>query len=68
MSMTLRNLIYTAPFLQEMIEATANLYRLGWDERNGGNISYLLNEYGFKMRCYLELFPSPSDWKYFLIL
>ena len=23
---------------------TANMYRLGWDERNGGNISYLLNE------------------------
>ncbi len=21
-----------------------NLYRLGWDERNGGNISYLLKE------------------------
>ncbi|NHC42597.1 rhamnulose-1-phosphate aldolase [Bacillus sp. MM2020_1] len=41
----MRNLIYTAPFLHEMIEATSNLYRLGWDERNGGNISYLLNEY-----------------------
>jgi rhamnulose-1-phosphate aldolase len=36
--------IYTAPFLKEMIETTSNLYRLGWDERNGGNISYLLNE------------------------
>lgn len=33
-----------AAFVQEMIETTANLYRLGWDERNGGNISYLLNE------------------------
>ncbi|MEH7130737.1 rhamnulose-1-phosphate aldolase [Neobacillus drentensis] len=45
MSLAMRNLIYTAPFLHEMIEATSNLYRLGWDERNGGNISYLLNEY-----------------------
>ena len=33
-----------ANFVQEMMETTANLYRLGWDERNGGNISYLLTE------------------------
>lgn len=36
--------ILKAPFLQEMTKTTANLYRLGWDERNGGNISYLLRE------------------------
>ena len=36
--------IMTAPFVEEMKEMTANMYRLGWDERNGGNISYLLNE------------------------
>ena len=36
--------IFTAPFVQEMARTTANMYRLGWDERNGGNISYLLNE------------------------
>ena len=36
--------ILNAPFVQEMKEATANMYRLGWDERNGGNISYLLEE------------------------
>ena len=36
--------IFTAPFLKEMGETTANMYRLGWDERNGGNISYLLDE------------------------
>lgn len=36
--------IFSAPFLNEMCETTANMYRLGWDERNGGNISYLLNE------------------------
>jgi rhamnulose-1-phosphate aldolase len=46
MSMTMmKDAIYAAPFLQEMLETTSNLYRLGWDERNGGNISYLLNEY-----------------------
>ncbi|MEG0294085.1 rhamnulose-1-phosphate aldolase [Enterococcus sp.] len=33
-----------APFLKEMVATTTNLYRLGWDERNGGNISYLLTE------------------------
>ena len=36
--------ILTAQFTQEMMKTTANLYRLGWDERNGGNISYLLKE------------------------
>jgi len=36
--------ILTAPFLREMCDTTANLYRLGWDERNGGNISYLIGE------------------------
>lgn len=36
--------ILEAPFVQEMVEVTSNLYRLGWDERNGGNISYLLDE------------------------
>ena len=35
--------IFTAPFVEEMRKTTANMYRLGWDERNGGNISYLLD-------------------------
>jgi rhamnulose-1-phosphate aldolase len=49
----IRNPIYTAPFFQEMIETTSNLYRLGWDERNGGNISYLLYEY--ELLPYLDI-------------
>ena len=36
--------ILEAPFVREMSKTTANMYRLGWDERNGGNISYLLDE------------------------
>ena len=36
--------IFEAPFIEEMKKVTANMYRLGWDERNGGNISYLLKE------------------------
>ena len=37
------NDIFTAPFFEEMRKTTANLYRLGWDESNGGNISLLLD-------------------------
>ena len=36
--------ILTAPFVKEMMDTTANMYRFGWDERNGGNISYMLDE------------------------
>ena len=36
--------IFEAPFVEEMKKTTANMYRLGWDERNGGNISYMLDE------------------------
>ena len=36
--------IFTAPFVEEMRKTTANMYRLGWDERTGGNISYMLDE------------------------
>lgn len=35
--------IFDAPFLWEMRKTCQNMYRLGWDERNGGNISYMLN-------------------------
>ena len=35
--------IFTAPFVEEMMKTTANMYRMGWDERNGGNISVLLD-------------------------
>lgn len=45
--------ILKAPFVREMCEATANMYRLGWDERNGGNISYLLDEN--EVKKYLNL-------------
>ena len=36
--------ITAAPFVREMCDTCANMYRLGWDERNGGNISYMLDE------------------------
>lgn len=31
-------------FVKEFAATAANMYRLGWDERNGGNISYLIPE------------------------
>ncbi len=40
----LRAFMGTTPFVEEMKKTTANMYRLGWDERNGGNISLLLDE------------------------
>ncbi|EAG2306624.1 rhamnulose-1-phosphate aldolase, partial [Listeria monocytogenes] len=36
--------IYEAPFIKEMCEATRNLWNNGWAERNGGNISYRIDE------------------------
>ena len=36
--------IMTAPFLIEMIRTATNMYAHGWDERNGGNISLMLDE------------------------
>ena len=36
--------ILTAPFLIELIRTASNMYRLGYDERNGGNISMMLDE------------------------
>lgn len=38
--------------MSEMRETAANMYRLGWDERNGGNISLLLDE--AELAQYLE--------------
>ncbi len=36
--------ILNAPFMTEMIRTATNMYNHGWDERNGGNISMLLDE------------------------
>src|SRR5690554_6404416 len=36
--------ITEAPFILDLCNITDNMYRLGWDERNGGNISCLLEE------------------------
>ena len=68
--------ILTAPFLTEMMRTTANMYRLGWDERNGGNISYRLKEEEvaeyLDVRSVLRTIPlgfdaSPISGAYFLV-
>ena len=68
--------IMTAPFLIEMIRTTANMYDHGWDERNGGNISLMLDE--AEVAQYLDVnqvireiptgFDAPSlAGRYFLV-
>jgi len=37
------NIQHKIPFVVEMMEATRNMWEMGWDERNGGNLSYLLD-------------------------
>lgn len=70
------NDILSAPFLTEMVRTTANMYAHGWDERNGGNISWMLDE--SELSPYLDVnavvrdlptgFEAPSlDGKYFLV-
>ena len=57
--------ILTAPFVREMQKTTANMYRLGWDERNGGNISYLLDEEEvaeyLDLACVIRTIPTGFD-------
>ena len=45
--------ILESPIITEICDMTANMYRLGWDERNGGNISWLLDEQ--ELAEYLDL-------------
>ena len=68
--------ILTAPFMIEMIRTATNMYDHGWDERNGGNISLMVDEE--EIAKYMDLtevireiptgFDAPAlDGKYFLV-
>lgn len=68
--------ILEAPFLTALERTTSNMYRLGWDERNGGNISLMLSEE--EVAPYVDIaaelreiptgFHAPElDGKYFLV-
>lgn len=68
--------IMTAPFMVEMVRTATEMYRHGWDERNGGNISLMLDEN--EVKEYLDVtnvlrtveigFKAPTlAGKYFLV-
>ena len=68
--------ILTAPVVVELIRTVTNMYAHGWDERNGGNVSVLLDE--MELKEYLDLtrvhrtiptgFEAPElEGKYFLV-
>ena len=68
--------ILTAPFMVEMIRTVTNMYAHGWDERNGGNVSLMLDEKDVSeyldTLCVLRTldtgFSAPElDGKYFLV-
>lgn len=68
--------ILTAPFVEEMKKTTANMYRLGWDERNGGNISLrlekeqveaYLNPHEVLRTIPLGFDASPLSGEYFIV-
>ena len=68
--------ILNAPYMVEMIRTASNMYDHGWDERNGGNISLMLDEK--EVSPYLDIsavirevptgFDAPTlDGRYFLV-
>ena len=68
--------ILTAPYVIELVRTLTNMYTHGWDERNGGNVSVLLDE--ADLADYLDLtnvlrsiptgFAAPElEGKYFLV-
>ena len=69
--------ILEAPFMVEMIRTATNMYAHGWDERNGGNISLMLDANEIKeyldtengvLRTISTGFTAPElDGKYFLV-
>ncbi|MCR5460266.1 MAG: rhamnulose-1-phosphate aldolase [Acetatifactor sp.] len=68
--------ILTAPFVVEIIRTVTNMYNHGWDERNGGNVSLLLEEAEVKeylntekvLRSLSTGFSAPElEGKYFLV-
>lgn len=71
-----RQSILNAPFIKSMMNTTYDMWKLGWDELNGGNISCILKEE--EVMPYLDLnnvlrtieldFPVPElSGKYFLV-
>ena len=59
--------ILNSPFIKDTADMISNMYRLGWDERNGGNVSCILDsdevaEY-IDINRYQRIFPFDFDAK-----
>ncbi len=64
-------------FVTQMADITLNMYSQGWDERNGGNVSYLIKEEEVREYFKNDVFirsiplnfdiPDNVDGKYFLV-
>lgn len=67
--------ILTAPWMVKIIRTVTEMYRHGWDERNGGNVSLMLDEKdvteylnGSVLRVLATGFSAPElEGKYFLV-
>ncbi len=59
--------ILEAPFLKEICKTASNMYRQGWDERNGGNISVRLDKKDLapylNVRDVIRTIPTKFDAK-----
>lgn len=68
--------ILEAPFLIDMVRTVTNMYDHGWDERNGGNVSLMLDEEQVSeyldLRAVIRTIPigievPELDGRYFLV-
>jgi len=68
--------ILTAPFVKEMMKITYIMWENGWDERNGGNVSYRIDEEDVakyldindvKRQITLDFPVKPLANKYFIV-
>jgi len=62
----LKDLVLDGDLIAEMGRMCSNMYRQGWDERNGGNISYLLcddeiKKYGLDTAPIIRVIPTGFD-------
>lgn len=68
--------IMEAQFIKSFEDVISQMYRLGWDERNAGNVSYLLSEeeidaykhaFNKHIKCNLQLDVEQMIGKYVLV-
>ncbi len=70
----MQNTILASSFVQDMVKATSDMWLKGWDERNGGNVSFRLlpeealawsSDFYAEPRCIELTKPAPAlanDW------